>query len=44
MEVIIIAINFISSKDIGEKRLMHSKSDNIEIQVGKETDESMKNQ
>ena len=26
-----IEINFISSKDVDEKRVMHSKSDNIEI-------------
>ena len=26
-----IAINFISSKDVDEERLMHSKSDNIEF-------------
>ena len=26
-----IAINFISSKDIDEEQVMHSKSDNIEV-------------
>ena len=35
----IITINFISSKDSGETRIMHSKSDNIEIMIGSETDE-----
>ena len=34
-----IAINFLSSKDTGEMRTMHSKSDNIEIIIGNETDE-----
>ena len=32
-------INFISSKDSNETRTMHTKSDNIEIMVGIETDE-----
>ena len=31
-----IAINFLSSKDTGERRTMHSKSDNIEIMIGNE--------
>ena len=34
-----IAINFFSSKDSEEVRNMHSKSDNIEILIGNETDE-----
>ena len=34
-----IAINFISSKDIGEERVMHSKSDNIEIMINEKVDE-----
>ena len=32
-------INFISSKDSDETRTMHTKSDNIEIMKGNETDE-----
>ena len=32
-------INFIFSKDSNETRIMHSKSDNIEIMMGSETDE-----
>ena len=31
-------INFISSKDSEETRAMHTKSDNIEIMIGSETD------
>ena len=34
-----MSINFISSKDIGETRNMRTKSDNIEIMMGSETDE-----
>ena len=34
-----IAINFISSRDSDETWNMHSKSDNIEIMIGNETDE-----
>ena len=34
-----IKINFISSKDSNKTRTMHSKSDNIEIIQGSETDE-----
>ena len=33
-----MAINFFSSKDSEEIRTMHSKSDNIEILIGNETD------
>ena len=36
---LIIAINFVSSKDSDETRTMHSKYDNIEIMIGSETDE-----
>ena len=35
-----IAINFISSKDTDEMPTVHSKSDNIEIMLGNETDEN----
>ena len=34
-----IAINFISSKDSDETRAMHTKSNNVEIMIGSETDE-----
>ena len=34
-----MAINFISSKDSDETRTMHTKSNNIEIMVGSETNE-----
>ena len=34
-----IAINFISSKDSDETRTMHTKSNNVEIMMGSETDE-----
>ena len=34
-----IAINFISSKDNDEERVMHSKSDNIEIMINNRADE-----
>ena len=34
-----MAINFISSKDSDETRTMHTKSINIEIMTGSETDE-----
>ena len=34
-----MSINFISSKDFGEIRTMHTKSHNIEIMMGNETDE-----
>ena len=34
-----MVINFISSKDSDETRIMHSKSDNIEIMMSSETDE-----
>ena len=36
------AIKFISSKDSDETRVMHSKSDNIEVMTGNETDETIK--
>ena len=35
---LIIAVNSISSKDSGETHIMRSKSDNIEIMMGSETD------
>ena len=34
-----MAINFIFSKDSGETRTMHTKSNNVEIMIGSETDE-----
>ena len=34
-----MSINFISYKDSDETGTMHTKSDNIEIMVGSETDE-----
>ena len=34
-----ISINFISSKDSNETRTMHTKSDNIEMMIGNETNE-----
>ena len=37
-----IANNFISSTDNDDERVMHSKSDNIEITISDETDEVMK--
>ena len=37
-----IAINFISSRDTDEERVMHSKSDNIEIIIHSKADEVMK--
>ena len=37
-----MAINFISSKDSDETRTMHTKSNNIEIMIGSETDEIIK--
>ena len=37
-----IAINFISSKDTDEERVMHSKSDNIEIIIHDKADKVMK--
>ena len=36
-----IAINFISSKDSDETRTMHTKSNNVEIMMGSETDETI---
>ena len=32
-------INFISSKDSEETRIMHANSDNVEIMIGSETDD-----
>ena len=34
-----MAISFFSSKDFEETRTMYSKSDNIEVIIGSETDE-----
>ena len=34
-----MAINFISSKDYDETRTIHTKSNNVEIMIGSETDE-----
>ena len=34
-----MAINFISSNDSEETRTMHTKSNNVEIMMGNETDE-----
>ena len=39
---LIIKINFISSKNFTETRHMHSKSDNIEIMIGADTNEIIK--
>ena len=36
-------INFISSKDSGETRTIHTKNHNIEIMMGNETDEIIEN-
>ena len=38
----IIAINFISSKDNDEERVIHSKSDNVKIMISDRTDEAVK--
>ena len=35
-------INFITSKDFGETRTMHTKSRNIEIMMGSETNDIIK--
>ena len=37
-----MVINFISSKDSDETRTMHAKSNNVEIMMGSETDETIK--
>ena len=37
-----MAINFISSKDSDKNRAMHTKSNNIEIMMGSETEDIMK--
>ena len=36
-----MAVNFISSKDSDETRTMHTKSNNVEIMMGSETDETI---
>ena len=38
-----MAINFISSKDSDETRTIHTKSNNVEIMIGSETDEIIEN-
>ena len=39
-----MAINFISSKsDSDEARIMHAKSNNVEIMIGSETNKLMEN-
>ena len=38
-----MAINFISSKDSDETRIMHTKSNNVEIMIGIERDKIIKN-
>ena len=43
MEDSIMKINFISSKNFIETRDMHSKSDNIDIMIGADTNEIIKN-
>ena len=37
-----MTINFISSKDSDETRTMHTKSNNVEIMIGNETNEIIK--
>ena len=37
--MLIMRINFISSLDTSDFRIMHTKSDNIEIMIGTETDD-----
>ena len=34
-----IAVNFMSSKDNDEERVMHSKNDNIKVMINNKTDE-----
>ena len=41
--LLIMNINFISSKDFNDTRDMHSKSDNVEIMMGVDTNEMIKN-
>ena len=38
-----MVINFISSKDFDETGTMHTKINNVEIMIGSETDEIIKN-
>ena len=38
---LMMAINFMSSKDIDEERLMHSKSDTTEIKINDKVDEAI---
>ena len=37
-----MTINFISSKDNDEERVIHSKSDNVKIMINDRTDEAVK--
>ena len=37
-----IAISFVSSKDTDEERIIHSKSDNIEVKINDEANEVIK--
>ena len=37
-----MVINFVSSKDSDETRTLHTKSNNVEIMIGSETDEIIK--
>ena len=37
-----MAINFVSSKDSDETRTMHTKSNNVKIVMGNETEEIIK--
>ena len=41
--ILTIAINFISSKDNDEERIMHSKSGNKEIMINEKADKIIKN-
>ena len=38
-----MAMNFIASKDSDETGTMHTKSNNVDIMIGSETDEVIKN-
>ena len=40
---LVLKINFISSKNFNDTRDMHSKSDNVEIMMGVDTNEIIKN-
>ena len=36
--MLLVAIKFFSSKDSEETRIMHNKSDNVEVMMGNKTD------